>query len=194
MAMNKTLKLTLDLPKSINFIYGRNKFGSTYLKKEGKDYKKKMIKVIQIAVEEQQWTKVENQFLYLDEVVYMNKVGRDSDNLKKLTQDCLTESNIVWTDDTYCWARTQRVFIDSLNPRLEIILSVSPSMGIFNDKEDYDSFINTYCNKCKKGNKIGLKGGCSIFKNAMESRIKEEIPMTTEEERQNKVCLKIKLK
>lgn len=172
---NKVLKLTLELPKSVNHIYGRNKFGSTYLKREGKDYKKRMIKIIQEEVERQHWNKLEDTFAYLDEVVFMNKKGRDSDNLKKLTQDCITESNVVWTDDTYCWARTQRVFVDSDNPRIEIILSKTPYIGIFDNEEDYNKFINTYCNNCRKGNKIGQKGGCSIHKKILESRIIDEV-------------------
>ncbi|HDK7194810.1 TPA: RusA family crossover junction endodeoxyribonuclease [Clostridium botulinum] len=173
--MNKYLKLTLELPKSVNHIYGRNKFGSVYLKGEGKDYKKQMIKLIQEEVNKQHWDKLENTFIYLDEVVFMNKKGRDADNLKKLTQDCITESNCVWTDDTYCWARTQRVFIDKDNPRIELVLSQAPDIGIFNNKEDYNKFINTYCNNCTNGNKIGKKGGCSIYRKALENRIQENL-------------------
>ena len=191
---NQVLKLILDLPASVNSIYGRDKFGNTFLKKVGKDYKKKMIKVIQKAVEEQNWIKVEKQYLYLDEIVFMNQLGRDSDNLKKLTQDCITESNIVWSDDTWCWARTQRVFIDSIEPRLEIVLSVASNVGIFENVEEYEIFINTYCNNCKRGNKIGKKGGCTVYREALENRIREVIPMNTEEEKLNKKCTEFKLK
>lgn len=189
---NKVLKLTLDLPKSVNSIYGRDKFGSTYLKKVGKDYKKKMIELIKKEVNKQDWIKLDNIFIYLDEIVFMNRKGRDADNLKKLTQDCITESGCVWVDDTICWARTNRVFIDNINPRLEITLSQSPSIGIFDDKADYDRFIKEFCSRCKKGDKIGLKGGCSIYSDMMDNRIREEIPFDTEEDRKNKKCLKFK--
>ena len=80
----RQLKLTLDLPQSVNSIYGRNKFGSTYLKKEGKNYKKRMIKYIREEASEQKWNKVEGKFLYMDEVIYSNRKGRDPDNFKKL--------------------------------------------------------------------------------------------------------------
>lgn len=69
--------MTLELPQSVNSIYGRNKFGSTYLKKEGKDYKKRMIKYIEGEVAKQGWDKVEDRFLYMDEVIYSNRKGRD---------------------------------------------------------------------------------------------------------------------
>lgn len=75
--ITKQLKLTLELPQSVNKIYGRNKFGSVYLKKEGKEYKKRMIKYIECEVEKQGWEKVENRFLYMDEVIYSNRKGRD---------------------------------------------------------------------------------------------------------------------
>lgn len=172
---NQILKLTLDLPKSVNHIYGRNKFGSTYLKKEGKDYKRKMIKLIQNEVKKQKWDKPENTFIYLDEIVYMNKKGRDADNLKKLTQDCITESRIVWEDDCFCLPRTQRILIDKNNPRLEIILSKAPYIGIFKDETEYSNFVNTYCNECTRGNKLGKKGGCSIYKKALENRVQDEL-------------------
>lgn len=53
------------MPQSVNSIYGRNKFGSTYLKKEGKDYKERMIKYIKEEVDKQGWKKVEDRFLYM---------------------------------------------------------------------------------------------------------------------------------
>ena len=90
------LKLTLPLPKSVNHIYGRNKFGSTYLKKEGKDYKREVGKYIKEEVEKQGWTKLlEGEYCYLDEIVYMNVKGRDADNTKKLLQDAITEAERV---------------------------------------------------------------------------------------------------
>lgn len=168
--MAQKLKLTLDLPSSVNHIYGRNKFGSTYLKKEGKDYKTKMIKYIKQEVEKQNWTKVEDKFIFLDEVVYMNKRGRDADNLKKLTQDCITESLVVWKDDTYCLSRTQRVLIDANNPRIELQLTVADYIGIFNNQDCYDEFIRNYCSKCNR-----YKNNCSILNKALESKVQIEI-------------------
>lgn len=166
------------------------KFNTVYLKKEGKDYKKQMIKYIQEEVKKQEWNKIENKFIYLDEIIYMNKKGRDSDNLKKLTQDCITESLVVWTDDTYCLPRTQRILIDSNNPRIDLILTVSDYIGIFDNADDYNKFINTYCSKCKKGNKIGQKGGCSIYKQALESRIQDNLIINFDTK--EKKCLKFK--
>ena len=169
--MTKQLKLTLPLPTSVNHIYGRNKFGSTYLKKEGKDYKKINGEYIKKEVEKQDWDKLlDGKYCYLDEIVYMNCKGRDSDNLKKLTQDTITESEVVWMDDTFCLPRTNRVFIDSNNPRLEIIITPIDSIGIFDSTEEYNEFVNI-CKECKRY----LSGRCGLLKDTKENRIISEI-------------------
>lgn len=167
--ITQQLKLTLDLPQSVNHIYSRNKFGSTYLKQEGKDYKERMIKYIHEEVKSQNWTKVENRFLYMDEVIFSNRKGRDSDNFKKLQQDCITESGVVWTDDTWCLPRTQRLLIDKNNPRIELIITPCDFVGIFDSNEQLKEFKNQ-CLNCKR-----YKRNCSILNNALEGRVQEEI-------------------
>lgn len=169
------LKLTLPLPKSVNHIYGRNKFGSTYLKKEGKDYKKEVGEYIKKEVEKQGWIKLlEGEYCYLDEIVYMNVKGRDSDNLKKLTQDTITETLCVWHDDTYCLPRTNRVYIDKENPRLEITLTPTNTVGVFDCKKDYEEFEN----KCKECTRYARN--CSNLKCVKENRIINEIKLNEE--------------
>lgn len=129
-----------------------------------------MIALIQDEVKKQQWIKVENEFIYMDEVVVMNKKGRDADNLKKLTQDSITESGVVWTDDTYCLARTQRIYIDPNSPRIELTISVANHKGIYNNIDEYNNFISTYCNNCYKN-----KDKCVLLRESLESRINENI-------------------
>lgn len=173
--MNK-LYLTLPVPPSINHLYGRNKFGSVYMKKEGKLYKEKAIKYIKEEATKQGWDKTpKGVYLYLDEIVYMNKSGRDSDNLKKLVQDVISESEMVWEDDTYCMSRTNRVYIDSDNPRIEIKIEPTDFKGIFDDKESYEDFILNNCTICKRGNKHGLKGQCSTYSKIMDNRIIKDV-------------------
>lgn len=170
MYVTKQLKLTLPLPQSVNHIYGRNKFGSTYLKAEGKEYKKKQGNYIREEVKKQGWEKLKDgEYCYLDEVIYMNKKGRDSDNLKKLTQDTITECGVVWEDDTYCLPRTNRVYIDSKNPREELVITPTKTVGIFNSKEDYELFLNN-CKECKR-----YKKNCSILKSILENRIHNDV-------------------
>jgi Holliday junction resolvase RusA-like endonuclease len=183
---NKILKLTLPLPASVNHIYGRNRFGSTYLKKEGKDYKKVNGEYIKEQVKLQGWTKLEEgEYCYLYEVVYMNAKGRDSDNLKKLTQDTITESEVVWTDDTYCLPQTQRIYVDSKNPRLEIILVPTKTVGIFESMDDCADFENR-CANCSQYR----KGSCRALQDSKDNRINENILLDGDKW----TCLKFKTK
>ena len=160
----------MELPTSVNHLYGRNKFGSTYLKTEGKEYKKRMIKYIKEEVKKQSWIKLDKgQYCYIDEIVYFNCAGRDADNLKKLQQDSISGSNVVWFDDTFALPRTNRVYIDSENPRIEMVITPVEFIGIFDNKEDMDLFIS----KCKTCNRY--KRNCSILKNALEGRIQDDV-------------------
>lgn len=153
----------------MNSIYGRNKFGSVYLKREGKDYKERMIEYIKKEAKKQGWSKVMGKFLYMDEVIYMNQKGRDPDNLKKLQQDCITESGVVWEDDSWCLPRTNRVFIDKFNPRIEIVITPCDFIGIFDDNVCLQKF-KRQCVECRR-----YKNNCSILRQALESRIQPEI-------------------
>jgi hypothetical protein len=97
-------------------------------------------------------------------------VGGIPDNLKKLTQDSITEAGCVWIDDTYCLPRTQRVLIDADNPRLEVVLSVAEYIGIFDNENCFNEFINTYCKQCKR-----YSNNCSILNKALEGRIQKDV-------------------
>ena len=191
MENKQVLKVTLPLPSSVNMIYGRNKYGSIYLKKEGKEYKKKAIKITTEAVKEQNWIKLkEDEYCYLDTIVYQNKRGRDNDNIYKLLQDSFTETGVVWLDDTLVWPRTQRSYIDSNNPRVEIIIYKSNTVGIFESKEEYKEFRNNNCDKCSKKSD-GSERSCTIHKKILENRIIEEV---TKDELNTWRCNKLKEK
>ena len=55
--MNNILELTLPIPLSVNHLYGYNRFGSVYMKPEGKQYKKQISEIIIKEVEKQKWIK-----------------------------------------------------------------------------------------------------------------------------------------
>ena len=170
--MKQELKLTLSLPKSVNFIYGRNKFGSTYLKKEGKDYKTKAVKYIKEETNNQDWIRLKaEEYCYLDTIVYMNKKGRDSDNLFKLIQDSISDSETVWEDDTFALSRTNRVYIDSENPRVELVITPTSTIGIFDTVEEYEEFKDI-CNACRR-----FKKTCSIHNGLLENRILDKVQL-----------------
>ena len=145
------------------------KYGSVYLKKEGKDYKKKMAKYIQGQAKEQGWVKIEDRYLYMDEIIYSNRKDRDADNFKKLQQDSITESGVVWQDDSWCLPRTQRILIDKNNPRIELIITICDFIGVFDNDEQLKLFQDK-CNNCRR-----YKNNCSILRNAILGRVQPEI-------------------
>ena len=164
------LKLTIPLPMSVNHIYGRDRFKNTYLKPEGKKYKDKVSKIIKDEVEIQGWRKLEKgEYCFLDEVVYMNKAGRDADNTKKLLLDSINKSEVVWTDDTFCLPRTNRVYIDKDNPRIELEISPTGTVGIFENIKQFKEFEEV-CLNCKRN-----KRNCSIKRQALENRIQPDV-------------------
>ena len=128
-----------------------------------------MIKYIKEEVKRQQWNKVDGRFLYMDEIIYSNRKGRDSDNFKKLQQDCITESEVVWKDDSWCLPRTERLYIDSENPRIEIVITPTSFVGIFDNSEQLERFESN-CIKCTR-----YTNNCSILRKATEGRIQNEI-------------------
>ena len=98
----------------------------------------------------------------------------------KLLLDSLTESECIWIDDTQSCERTQGIFYDSVNPRIEITITYTDYIGIFKDISQLEQFESN-CIYCARYNR-----NCSILKKAKEGRIQEEI--------NDLVCSKFKIK
>jgi len=147
---------------------------------EAKKFKKNMVKLIKEEIIKQEFeTREDYSFVNIYWTWFFPSVKNDTNNRLKCAIDAITmfgdefEDLKIWTDDNVSMNKDVKIYYDSINPRVELEIRYAPDVGIFTDKEEHDSFVNTYCNKCKKGNKIGLKGGCLVYRNAMESRIKE---------------------
>ena len=160
------LKITVPLPPSVNHIYLKSKNGGMYLNEKGAKYKELVSFCIKKEALKQKWEKaLKEEYCYLDAVVYMDKKARDADNLYKLIQDSITMSGAVWEDDTYALNRTQRIYIDKNNPRVEITISKTETVGIFDSKEEFDEF-NRRCKGCNMGSR-----NCGVKKLILENRI-----------------------
>lgn len=181
--MNKEIKLTTPLAVSLNKLYvnqfgwnpttrSRIPTGKRILSKEGEKVKKEIQKVAQEAVFhagdtwDYEWTK--DHYVYQDSVIYMNRLGRDDNNLYKLLNDSL--ENIIYDNDSRVLTRTQRIMIDKENPRIEITVSQAPFRGIFDSQESLDYFEKQQCSNCKR-----MDRNCSILKGAKENRVQESI-------------------
>lgn len=140
-----------------------------------KKYKAKVVKQVRQAVKDQGFIYNEGKFAIVEYVFYFPRTNMDTNNYYKCLVDAITESGVVWKDDNVSLMRDSRIYYDSVNPRVEIKIYYTDWIGIFDDRNELETFKNTYCNNCTRGNKIGLKGGCSVYKKALESRIQDEI-------------------
>lgn len=146
-----------------------------YKPKETKDFEKTFGEYIKQEIKNQGWVKPpKDKFINLDTVFYFPRIDMDAQNYFKSICDIMTLNN-VWEDDNIVLEKVNRIYYNSDNPKIELLVTVSDHIGIFDNQDDYNNFINTYCNNCSKGAKIGQKGGCSIYKKAIESRIQENL-------------------
>lgn len=123
------LKLTLPLPVSINNLYinqfsynpktkSRTPTGKRIMSAEGKKVKNNFRDKETDEISNWDYEITKNTYLYLDTYIYMNRLGRDDNNIYKLLNDSLEK--IVYDNDSRILTRTQKILIDSENPRVEV--------------------------------------------------------------------------
>ena len=191
--ISNVLKLVSDIPVSVNhylcprsfLIYKNGKpvpQVTMYETKPAKDYKKKFIKHIKEQVNIQQWKKSDNRFqkYFVNCTFFFPRIDMDSNNTYKLMLDSLTEAG-VWIDDTQACERTQGIFYDSTNSRVEIEICPVDFVGIFPTNEQLQIFKSNCitCNRYKDGR-------CSILVKSLEGRIIDDV--------KDLICSKFKLK
>ena len=186
--MENILVLTSPVPPSVNKYLnyrvtrrGRRSFAVPYASQETSDYKKYFTNYVKEQIEKQSWKRPsKDKLIYIRMTFYLDRKRKDPNNLIKIPIDVLTEAGVYYDDDVVL-PIADRVYIDKHNPRVEIEVSVSPAIGIFDDKEQLDDFISNNCSLCKKNIET-----CGVMKNLKENRIIPEV--------ENFKCSKIKLK
>jgi len=174
------IELTLPLPVSINKLYinqsgwnpktrTRIPTGKRIMSKDGVKVKNEIQNEANKQLENQEWDYewTKENYIYQDCYIYMNRLGRDDNNLFKLLNDSLEK--IVYDNDSRVLTRTQRILIDSDNPRIRLVISQTPYRGIFESEIHMNEFEEK-CKTCKR-----YKRNCSILKKAKEGRVQEEI-------------------
>lgn len=197
--MKNQLKLTCKDFISVNHYMsyrsvskGKSSIVMAYKPKATKDFERSFGKYLKEEIKKQGWIKPDKgKFIMVDMVFYFPKTNMDASNHNKSLFDCMT-LNDVWEDDNIVLERVNRIYYDSKNPHIDIIVTEAEHIGIFDDIEEYTCFVNTYCDNCTKGKKIGQKGGCSVYRQALESRIQEDIDMGDTENNIDKKCFSFK--
>lgn len=176
--MDKKLYLTSPMAPSVNhytsvrtIIKNGKPMSIVYETKEAKEYKKYFKKYIEEQVKKQNWDFPVNdkQHFYVDAVFYFDRIDKDAANYEKCISDTITETQLIWKDDNVVCFRTQRIYYDAENPRIELTIYPVEYVGIFDTFEDLEVFEEK-CKNCKR-----YKRNCSLFKKAKEGRIQEEI-------------------
>lgn len=124
----KSLHLSLPVPPSVNSMYYNTRGGGRRLTSKSEAYIRDSHALINLALDEQKWTKQQKGvWLYADMVFYFpDRRRRDSHNCLKILLDTL--QGYVYDDDMYLLPRIQSVEYDKLNPRVELhIVSQTPN-------------------------------------------------------------------
>ena len=170
--MKQELKLTCEDFISVNHYMGYRAVGKrvmAYKPKETKAFEKKFGDYVKQEVINQNWIKPpKGKFVFMDTTFYFPRTDMDAQNYFKSICDIMTNVQ-VWEDDNIVCEKVNRIYYDSKNPRIEIVLYEAGSVGIFDSSEEYYTF-KSVCNNCKR-----FKKTCSIHNKAIESRIQDEI-------------------
>lgn len=154
----------------------------SYVTPEALKYKAGFKEYIISEVKKQKWNLTPNrtQHFYVDTVFYFDKLNRDCNNYFKVMLDTITDTKLIWLDDNVVCERVQRIYYDSENPRIEMVIKPVEYIGIFDNKPQLDRFTSN-CIGCTR-----YERNCSILKNAISGKVQDVI--------QNGVCLKYKKK
>ena len=180
--MTNKLKLTVYDFISVNhytkirpfltYVNGKPKANaSKYVTAEANKAKERITKYSLEQVKKQNWTFSENRFqhYYLDCVFYFPRIDMDDQNHYKIVTDAM--NGVVFTDDSSVLVRTQRIYYDSANPRIEITVHPVEYIGIFDNQQQLKEF-KSICSECQRN-----KRNCSILAKAIEGRIQEEVSL-----------------
>lgn len=144
---------------------------TSYKTSEANKYQKEFKKYVCEQVKEQNWdvTPDKKQHFYVDAVFYFDRVDKDPNNYFKCSLDAITETGLIWLDDKVVCERVQRIYYDSVNPRLELTIYPVDYIGIFNNVSQLEKF-EANCIGCSR-----YKRNCSILQKAKEGRVQSEI-------------------
>lgn len=172
------LKLVSPISPSVNHYLGwrgvlknGKPMAMSYKKPEALKYQKKFAKYVKEEAKKQDWKMSDNKFqhYYMDCVFYFDRINKDANNCFKCLADAITDSGVVWIDDTQLCERVQGIYYDSENPRIEITIREVDYIGVFKNTSQLDIFESN-CIGCNR-----YKRNCSILKNAKSGKIQKEL-------------------
>lgn len=174
------LFLTSPIPPSVNHYLAYRTtvsksgkpIGMSYVTQEAKRYRKNFANYVTDEVAKQGWNLEPNtkQHFYIDGWFYFSRIDADANNYWKILIDAITDTQKIWVDDNVVCERVRRIQYDASNPRIELAITPVEYIGIFDNAEQMDLFIKSYCIGCKR-----YERNCSILRKAKEGRVQDEI-------------------
>jgi crossover junction endodeoxyribonuclease RusA len=173
----KQLKIVGPIPPSVNNylnyrVQTKNKrrFVQAYKSEASLIFENIFLKISEEAAREQAWVKpTPEKYIIVECTFYFPRHGMDSNNHYKLPLDVLKSAGI-YHDDSKVIERTKRIYIDSKDPKIELIIYESNYVGIFDSERELEVFKFKNCINCSKNHEK-----CSIFKGALENRLTGDI-------------------
>lgn len=182
------LYLTVKIPPSVNHYLsyrvsrGKGKrFVQTYKTQEAVAFEKYFKKYLNDEIHKQNWVCAETGYVVIEVNWFFESNRRDSNNYYKVLLDCM--NTIVFKDDKQALEKTMNIYIDSSNPRAEIVIYKSEKDGVFINKQHRQAFCEANCQLCSK-----KTTNCTTLKKLLDNRIIPDVDL------QNNICKKIKIK
>lgn len=195
----KYLIITTPIPPSVNNYlkyrvqespYPPHKlFVQPYKSQETLKYETVAIKAAQQAIKDQKWqVPSEDRYVAVDAIFFFPKHGMDTNNHFKVPLDCLQAAG-VYHNDSKVIEGAKRVYIDNVNPRVELRIYDTGFMGIFDSEDEYHQFIEDNCSSCSKN-----PNRCSVITKALENRLTGDISIYKVDDVEYNKCNNIKQK
>lgn len=174
-------KVTLPIAPSVNqylgyrvvYINGKA-ISQPFETKVAFEYKEYVKSIIHRELKKQEWVNPkENEYVVMNITYYFDRKHKDADNAIKVMQDAIVKSKII-PDDDIVIPKVKNIYIDKYNPRVEIELSISDKVGIFDNPQHFMNFKEDNCIQCKRNT---YKRPCGVLKKALENRIEPEIDL-----------------
>ena len=178
-AITEELRLTSVIPPSVNHylayraVMKRGKpCAMSYKTPEAAKYRKDFAAYVAAEAERQGWHKevTKTQHYCVEAIPYFPRTDMDMSNYWKVMLDAITDTQLIWADDNVVCERTRRIYYDSLNPRIELVIRPVEYIGVFDNASQLDAFIADNCIGCVRYNR-----NCSILQKATEGRIQDAI-------------------
>lgn len=190
--MGNSLKFNSPIPPSVN------KYLDKHIRRKGRNYtqlgfekshdtlvyENHMRNLFHKLKRIENWeTPSEDKFFTVDLTYYMYKKGMDPDNTLKLLLDNMVHNGII-PNDSQVLVRMNGLYIDSINPRIEVELNVMDKIGVFDNTTQLTEFKIKNCHKCKKHY---YKKQCSCLTKLLGNYLNDNMDL------ENMACNKIKV-